>query len=88
MTLYPYYPQFRYSVPLESELAEGVIKAMRNRRSFVEMTAADDQLRLRRCVLIEGGVTEAHLRLQLKYWRGFVATVTAVARRLEADAEH
>ncbi len=51
------------------------------------MTAADDRLRLEQCVLVEGGVTEEHLRVQLRNWRGLVATVTAVARRLEADAE-
>jgi hypothetical protein len=79
--------RFRYSVPMETELAEGVIEVMCRKRSFVEMTAADDQLRLEQCVLIEGGVTEEHLRLQLRNWRGFVATVSAICRRMEADAE-
>jgi hypothetical protein len=79
--------RFQYSVPMETELAEGVIEVMRRKRSFVEMTAADDQLRLEQCVLVEGGVTEEHLRLQLRNWRGFVATVSAICRRMEADAE-
>jgi hypothetical protein len=79
--------RFRYSVPMETELAEGIIEVMRRKRSFVDMTAADDQLRLEQCVLVEGGVTEEHLRLQLRYWRGVVATVTAVCRRMEEDAE-
>jgi hypothetical protein len=79
--------RFQYSVPLENELAERVIEVMRRRRSMVEMKAADDQLRLEQCVLVEGGVTEENLRLQLRYWRGFVAAVSAICRRMEADAE-
>lgn len=67
--------QFRFSTPIEVELAEAVIEAMRRRRTFVEMTATDGQLRLEHCVLVEGGVTEEHLRLQLRNWRGFVAAV-------------
>jgi len=79
--------RFRYTVPIETELAETVIEVMRRRRRFVEMTAAEGRLRLEQCVLVEGGVTEEHLRLQLRNWRGFVAMATAVCRRLEADAE-
>jgi hypothetical protein len=79
--------RFRYSVPMETELAEGVIAVMRRRRFFVEMTAVDDQLQLEQCVLVEGGVTEEHLRLQLKNWRWFVATVSAICRRMKEDTE-
>jgi hypothetical protein len=55
---------------METELAEGVIEVMRRRRSMVEMTAENDQLKLEHFVLVEGGVTEEHLRLQLRNWRG------------------
>lgn len=78
---------FLYTLPIETELAEGVIEVMRRRRPFAEVRALDGELRLELRVQIEGGVTEEYLRVQLKYWRGFVATVTAVVRRLEADAE-
>ncbi len=80
--------RFRFSTPMEAERAESVIELMRRRRSRVEMTAVGDQLLLEQCVLIEGGVTEEHLRLQLRNWRGFVAAVSAICRRLEEeDAE-
>lgn len=79
--------KFLYTLPLETELAETVVEVMRRRRSIAEMTALDGQLRLEHRVLVEGGVTEEHLRLQLRNWRGFVAAAVAVARRLEADAE-
>jgi hypothetical protein len=51
------------------------------------MAAADGQLRLALRVLIEYGVTEEHLRARLKNWRGLVAMVTAICRRMESDAE-
>jgi prolyl-tRNA editing enzyme YbaK/EbsC (Cys-tRNA(Pro) deacylase) len=51
------------------------------------MTAVGDQLLLEQYVLVEGGVTEEHLRLQLRNWRGFVAAVSAMCRRMEEDAE-
>jgi hypothetical protein len=79
--------RFRYSTPLETGLGEGLIEAMRPRRSFVEMTAANDRLQLEHCVLIEGGVTEEHLRAQLRHWRSFLTTVTAVCRRMQEDAD-
>ncbi len=60
---------------------------MRRRRRFVEMTAVEGQLWLEHCVLVEGGLTEEHLRVQLRKWQGVVAMATAVCRRLEADAE-
>lgn len=78
--------KFQYALPIDTELAEGVIEVMR-RRSFAEMTAAEGQLRLELRVLIEGGVTEEYLRVKLKNWRGFVAAVTAVCRRMEEDAD-
>jgi len=79
--------RFRFSTPMEAERAESVIELMRRRRSRVEMTAIGDQLLLEQCVLVEGGVTEEHLRLQLRNWRGFVAGVSALCRRMEEDAE-
>lgn len=69
------------------ERAESVIELMRRRRGRVEMTTAGEQLLLEQSVLIEGGVTEEHLRLQLKNWRGFVTAMSAMCRRLEEDTE-
>lgn len=79
--------RFRYTAPMETELAGELIRVMRSRGAFAEMSAADGQLRLEHCVLIEGGVTEANLRAQLRRWRAFLGTVVAVCRRMEADAE-
>src|SRR5690606_29052239 len=79
--------KFLYTLPLETELAETVVEVMRRRRAAAEMSAAAGQLRVELRVLVEGGVTEEHLRAQLRNWRGLVAAVTAVARRLAADAE-
>jgi hypothetical protein len=78
--------KFRYTLPVETEITESVIEVMRRRRTVADMTVAEGQLRLEMRVLIEGGVTEDHLRAQLRNWRGLVAMVTAVCRRLEADA--
>jgi len=78
--------RFQYSRPMETESAERVIELMRGKRSRVQMTAAGDQLRLEHCVLVEGGVTEEHLRVQLRNWRGTVAAAMAIARRME-DAD-
>jgi hypothetical protein len=77
--------RFRYSTAIEDELAEHVIEVLGRRRGPIEMKAADDRLRLEQTVLVEG-VTEEHLRAQLRHWHGFVASVAAGCRRMQAES--
>ncbi len=51
------------------------------------MKTTDDRLSLEQSVIIDGGVTEEHLRTQLRRWRGFMAAVAAPCRRMQAEAD-
>jgi hypothetical protein len=79
--------RFRYWTTIETELAEHIIEVLGRRRGPIEMKTADDRLSLEQSVIVDGGVTEEHLRTQLRRWRGFVAAVAAACRRMQAEAD-
>lgn len=79
--------RFRYSTALDTELAEHVISVLGRRRGPVEMKATDDRLSLEQTVVVDGGVTEEHLRGQLRHWRWFLSSVAAACGRMQTEAD-